>query len=403
MTSRAGSWIAWSVAAIAAAALVVGWTLDQALRNRDLPSQEADPATGVAFAAMALLGVFLAHKRPDNGLGWLFLGVGAVAGLSLVTPNYALYSVHVQELPGTALIGWFSAWLWLPTIGSVMTFFFLLFPTGHVPGPRWRWVFRMAVAAIVGLCLAMALKPGRLGEEELPIVNPFGVEGLGPILDVVGASAGILFAAATVASLVSLVFRFRRGSQIERLQIKWFAFAAGINVTSILIEILFPAVFAALPRFVDDTVFGMQVLLLPVTAALAILRYRLYEIDVIINRALVYAALTAVLLGSYLVIVLTLSRLLDPVTRDSDVAVAASTLAVAALFRPLRARIQAFIDRRFYRAKYDAVAALDRFGARLRDEVDIELVRSDVLGLVADTMQPSHASLWLRREGAEAR
>jgi hypothetical protein len=201
----------------------------------------------------------------------------------------------------------------------------------------------------------------------------------------------LVLALICLVALVAVILRFVRSTGAERLQLKWFTFAASILVVSIFLEEIFGA---------TGVFFSIGMLGLPIAMGIAILRYRLYEIDMIINRALVYGLLTGLAIAVYLGLVFALQILLEPLTEDSDLSIAASTLAVAALVRPLRSHIQAFIDRRFYRRKYDAKQALQNFSSRLRDEVELDVVRDDVLGVINATVQPAHASLWLRPEGA---
>jgi hypothetical protein len=280
----------------------------------------------------------------------------------------------------------------------LFTFIPLLLPGGKLPSRRWRPVARLgALAAALWVGSAM-FAPGPLVEFESNIQNPLGIPVLGGLIDLAKTVLGPVVLAIPLLGIASLVMRPRRADGTERQQLKWIAFGAATIPLCFGSIWTYERIIGDLSDVTVTLIIIVAILAFPVSIAVAMLRYRLYDIDVIINRTLVYGALTAALLAAYLLIVVALSRVLDPVTRESDVAVAASTLAVAALFRPLRARIQGFIDRRFYRAKYDATRALDTFGTRLRDEVDLDLVRSDVLGVVGETLQPVHASLWIKPE-----
>ena len=290
---------------------------------------------------------------------------------------------------GGAWAAWLGSWLFLPPLFGMPPLLFLLFPDGRPLSRRWRWAVALAATAIVLQAAGAALKPGELVDAQVAgIDNPAGVPG-GDRLEAFGALLGL---ASIVVATVSLTLRFRRARGDERLQLKWVAAAAVLFGLSCLVAAAIWTVVGGLPP-------GGQLLILvafstiPVAAAIAILRHRLYDIDVVINRALVYGALTATLGATYLGLVLLVGLALG----QSGFAVAVSTLAVAALFRPARARIQAAVDRRFYRRRYDAALTLEAFGGRLRDELDLDSLGADLRGVVRDTVQPAHVSLWLRR------
>ncbi len=347
----------------------------------------------VATLVFASSGALLTSKRPENAVGWLFAAVGLVFALLTAGEVYAGIPL-IQGRDGGVIyqVAWITSWAWMIFVG-LTAFAILLFPTGHLPGPRWhRRATWMAVGFAVG-CLSLALAPGPLTNFPKHITNRYALPP-GLVTDALWY-AGFAFIGAVVAAAVAAIQRFRASTGLERQQMKLFALAAAVLAGSLVTYAVSEAVAPAATDAVA-VVMSIAIMAIPVAMTIAILRYRLYDIDVVINRALVYTVLTAALLGSYLLLVVSLSRVLDPVTRDSDVAVAASTLAVAALFRPLRTRIQGFIDRRFYRAKYDAARAVATFAARLRDEIEVDAVRSGMLGVVAATVQPRHASLWLR-------
>jgi hypothetical protein len=274
---------------------------------------------------------------------------------------------------------------------ALFTFFFLLFPNGRLPSRRWRPVAWLAGFALGGILFG-AFAPGSLLTSE--VENPFGAAGTtGDIVAAVYGLGWTLSLIANLAAAISVVVRFRHARGEERLQIKWVAFAAGLNAFT------FVATYTVLQEVwkdADPVVPILGLVAIPIAAAFAIFKRRLYDIDVVINRTLVYGALTAILAGIYLGSVLLLQLALRPLTEESNLAIAVSTLAVAALFRPARARIQAAVDRRFYRRKYDAARTLERFGTRLRDEVDLDALGSELRRVVTDTMQPASVSLWLR-------
>ncbi|MDQ3963818.1 MAG: hypothetical protein M3277_07910 [Actinomycetota bacterium] len=326
----------------------------------------------------ASVGAFILARRPHR-IAWLFLGfglfVGATGAVFQACESDMFQGLRTSFVCAESRLG---AALW-PANYAFFGALLLLFPDGRLPSRRWRWIATLFVLSWSAASAGALVGGDRFVEERLGFVLPLAVYSL-------------------IAVATAPLFRARRSDPTEKKQLRYLAYVIAVTL-ALVVLVLVPADLLGL-RWLFD---GASALLLfnaalgvPISIGVAILRYRLYEIDLIINRTLVYAVLTAVLLGSYLLIVVALSRILDPVTRDSDIAVAASTLAVAALFRPLRARIQAFIDRRFYRAKYDAERALEGFGARLRDEIEVDVVRADVLGVVRDTLQPSHASVWIK-------
>ncbi|HZJ51313.1 MAG TPA: hypothetical protein VFF07_10840 [Actinomycetota bacterium] len=293
---------------------------------------------------------------------------------------------------------------WIPPIGLMGTFLILLFPDGHLPSPRWRKLAWLSAAAMTVSFLIILIAPGNFAESGHPeIENPLGVEVLRPFLG--AALSGIaLIPLCIVGSAASLIQRFRRARGHERLQLKWLAAAGGVVAAAYLCAaaLLLPQAISGREvsgsgwnGLIGDIVIYMFVLI-PLAIGVAILRHRLYDIDLIINRALVYGLLTAGLTIAYLITVTVLQSVLRPVTGQSELAVAGSTLAVAALFRPSRMRTQAFIDRRFYRTKYDAEHTLATFSAKLRDEIDLDALSSELVALVNDVMEPRQVSLWLR-------
>jgi hypothetical protein len=356
-----------------------------------LEGEAAVVAVSVAFvSAFGVVGALLASRRPSNPLGWIMGIAGLGLALAAFGDTYA-YS-YVQDpddgLPGAALGLWLSSWGWMAAIGPAATFLLLLFPTGRPPSPRWRPVAWLAAA---GLALGLPGAAFRAGAYEgyNGIENPIGLPGAAFV-------GGIGLAALTLAAVLSaasLFARYRRAGFQERQQLKWLLFAGAVVALVIVVTLGLEAAGVTLS---DDVLNGLvtgSVAGLPVAIGIAILRHRLYDIDVVINRTVVYGALTVILAGAYLGSVLLLQLVLSP---DSDLAIAGSTLAVAALVRPARRRIQELVDRRFFRRKYDAQQTLDSFGGRLRNEVDIEALGGELRGVVRETMQPTHVSLWLK-------
>jgi hypothetical protein len=373
--------LAWSLAGACVALVLSSLALLLAVSHAGDVSQYyyEDAAVAVAFA---LLGAVVANHRPANPIGWLFLAIGLSGAVGVVSNEYVHYTLATAPgaLPGGPVVAWLSLWIWWPAYGLV-PLVLLVFPDGRLLSPRWRWAVWLAGAGVALLTLGIAATtlgdPVRfaLSEEE-----PGGLAGL--VLAVSVGAAAVSF----LAGLASLALRWRRAWGNEREQLKWVAFAAGLAlVANIVLQIL------QLPGL------GLAgVVLVPVGAAVAILRYRLYDIDRLISRTVAYGLLTALLGLVYVAGVFVFGRLLNPGGEDSTLAVAASTLAVAALFQPARRRIQELVDRRFNRRKYDAAKTVEDFSARLRNEIDLDTLSAELLAVVNQTMQPSGVSLWLR-------
>jgi hypothetical protein len=347
----------------------------------------------LSFVAFTPMGALIASRRPENPIGWIACGIGLLEVASLAVYEYATRALLVDpgSLPGGELASWLSAWTWAPGLASVV-FLMLLFPTGSPPTRRWRWVGWVAAANILVLIgSVMSLWPRR-GAALLRDTLPSG-----PLESVVEIAWTVMLVLLLV-SFASLIVRFRRSRGEERQQLKWIAFVAAV-VSVLLFNELFLLEWlgagATTFGIVSEHLLNLSAATFPIAAGIAILKYRLYDIDLVINRTLVYGALTALLAFAYFVIVVALQNII-PGADDSDLTIAGSTLAVAALFRPLRARVQGFIDRRFYRRKFDAQRTLESFSSRLREDVDLDHLSADLLGVVRDTMQPAHASLWLR-------
>jgi hypothetical protein len=340
----------------------------------------------------ATLGALIVSRRPGNTIGWLFFVSAVAGGMQFFSGQYATVALSGStRLPVGPYAAWLSTLMQFSAVSTII-FLIMLFPTGRLLSPRWR-----AVAWAVGLVLAvslisLALSPGPI-QDFAPTPNPFGVGVVVP--GFLQALVGWLGLACIVAVVVSLVLRFYRSRGEERLQLKWFVYAATLGILAILLADFVPE---PLGVWIANLAWTVAPLGLPVSAGIAILRYRLYDIDLIVNRTLVYGSLTASLALVYVGSVASLQYVLRATTGEtSQLVVVASTLAIAALFNPLRRRIQNFVDRRFYRRKYDAAKTLERFGARLRDETDLEQLNAELLSVVRDTMQPKHASLWLRK------
>jgi hypothetical protein len=387
MTDRRARRLAWTFVALAFMLLAASSVLYAA---------GSGVALSVIISAIVLVfsgvGVLIAIRHPDNAIGWIFLSVAVSAGFAEIVHAYADYWVSgnggSEALAKAA--AWYGGLSWVPFILVPATFLLLLFPDGHLLSRRWRPIAWCAVVGIVGGFVADGLTPGPL-EDYPQLMNPFGVTS--PLLDPLRGLLTLVLLVGIAGSAASLIVRLRRSTGEQRMQIKWLALAGGVAAVTFPIALVG---YGVQDGAISNVAIMLSVLGLPVAAGVAILRYRLYDIDVVINRTLVYGALTATLAGTYLGSVLLLQLALGGLTSDSNLAIAGSTLAVAAIFRPARARIQGVVDRRFYRRRYDARRTLESFSARLRDEVDLSALDAELRGIVAQTMQPEHVSLWLR-------
>lgn len=335
-------------------------------------------------------GANLAWRRPRNAVGWLLLWVGVVAATQVLGSEYSIVGVigSAQPLPGAVFMAWLVSWIWLTEVTLVAVFLLQLFPDGHFVSIRWRAVAWFgALSALVGAFL-MAFNAGPLNNAQYVTTNPYALFDLPTLAPFYYAMGGL--AVSGFGSAASLFVRYRRARGIERQQLTWLAFEAMILAIAVVVGSFdqsdkWPSVFLI-----------AAIALAPVMVGIAVFRYRLYDIDVVINRAIVYGATTALIALAFVAGIIVLQSILRPFTSGSEIAVAVSTLVSVALAQPLRARIQGFVDRRFYRARYDAARTLDAFSDRLREEVDLDAVRADLLRAVGDTVQPAHASVWLR-------
>jgi hypothetical protein len=392
MSDRGSRRLPWGLAAFGVLLMSVAQGLALATGSG---AQWSDAFIWAIALVFSVVGALIASRHPDNAIGWLFLWAGVAAGIGALASSYADY--WVDDRNGPALLGKTAAWYgdisWIPFILVPSTFLLLLFPDGRLLSRRWRPVAWCAAGGIAGIFVTQGLHAGRL-EDHPQLMNPYGVES--PVLEPFMGLAFLVMAVAIAGSSASLIVRFHRARGEQRQQIKWLAFAGAVAAACVIV---FTPLYDVVGEDVANAAMMLGALGLPLAAGVAILRYRLYDIDVVINRTLVYGALTATLAAAYLGCVLLLQPLLNGVTGDSGLAVAVSTLAVAALFRPARERIQEVVDRRFYRRKYDAAQTLERFGAQLRDEVDLNALRAELHSVVAETMQPAHVSVWLRSSG----
>jgi hypothetical protein len=342
---------------------------------------------GIGFTAV---GAIVALRRPANPIGWLLLGTGFFAALGAFGIEYGIYAIvgRAIALPGGVFGAWLGSWTWVFYVGGFLPFVALLFPNGRLLSRRWRPLGGGVILSVVVTTVFMAFKSGPL--QGAPYAdNPFTLLP-GSLVDVLGAISVASILPVNGGAAWSVVLRFRRSTGIEREQIKWLAFSAVPIAAAGFVS-------AVLPDKLGQVLFVFLLLSVPVAVGVAVLRYRLYDINVLINRTLVYGTLSATLIMTYVATVVLFGAILRTFTSGSELAVAVSTLATLALVQPLRRRIQKAVDRRFYRSRYDAARTLDAFNVRLRDQVDLDAVRGGLLDAVHDTVQPSQASLWLRR------
>jgi hypothetical protein len=356
--------------------------------------------------AFPLVGFLLTRKQPSNAIGWILLGTGLLWGLrAFWFDGYLRWTLLVQpgSLPWPEVVGSLTFPLWAPWIGLMGTFLILLFPDGRLPSSRWRPLAWASGTSIVLVYLLGVVRPGPV--EQAPVDdlrNPFGIAALLPVTPELDAVV-LLLPLCVLGCAAAVIVRFRRARDVERLQLKWLAAAGGLVAGGYAV-LMATGAYEALTQQTGSTpawleivmeVYFLSFVLIPLAIGIAVSRHGLYGIDRLVSRALSYALVTASLLGVYLAVVTAVSSL---TARGDSVAVAASTLAVAALFQPLRRRVQARVDRRFNRTRYDAAQTVDQFRLRLRDEVDLDAVRDDLLAVVRSTVQPEAAGLWLRPE-----
>ena len=397
LQARTTARLAWMACGLAltllAAGLVLLWTRPDGPAPEGYASRAEQAISLVSLLGPPLLGGLLAARRPANPYGWLWLAYGVGWAVVGFTNAYAIY---VSASGGDGLPWWAGSIAWtgdvvfVPLLG-LTTLILLLFPDGRPPSRRWRWVTRAIGVTVVVTTVAGALLPA---DEADPIGNPLAVQGSIEALADTVANVGIttLFLA-ILLSAVLLLLRFRRARGLQRQQLKWLAYGGGFLAAYILLDIISQVPPGLVDALIEALTFGA----LYVGVGVAVLRYRLYDIDRLINRTLVYGLLTALLAGVYAAIVLVVGQVFGGVGGEPPSwAVAGATLAVAALFQPARRRIQAVVDRRFNRRKYDAAKTVEAFSRRLREEVDLDALSGELLGVVDQTMQPTQASIWLR-------
>jgi hypothetical protein len=382
---------AWTLWALAMLALVAVVWLNHLLVRAGRPDLTLDPLLVVAGVSAPTVGAVLATRRPAHPVGWLLLAYGLFLGATGVTARYGPYGLLVRPgaLPAASLVAWYYPAFATAAL-ACMGFVLLLTPTGSLPSPRWRWWAIVAAAAPLASLLAVPLAPKPSGSFQ-PLDSPFDLQALdGALLIIDQVTLAVTILAIMVAA-GSLVVRFRRACGVERQQLRWIALAAALIALAALVGLATLAV--GTTRLIGSVTTQFCVAALPVAVGAAILRYRLYDLDRIITRTLAYGLLTLLLGGGYAGVVLGFGQLLG---RDSPLVVAGATLAVAAAFQPARRRIQQAVDRRFNRRRYDAAQTVQAFSARLRQQVDLDSLTAELVGVVEQTMQPTSVSLWLR-------
>jgi hypothetical protein len=401
LSTRLASWLAWSACALSLT--LTGTALVLLAANRSHPNVHVfDYGTvlTVITVSTAPVGALIASRRPQNPLGWIICAIGLGSGIEHFAGQYAIYALLLSEptsLSGGEVFAWIASWLWVPSAG-LLVFLLLLFPDGRLASGLWRWFAWLSAAALTAGTVSAAFLPGPI-DGLGPVRNPLGIEGTRQLLGpVVSGSAALAEGLLALVAAVSLLLRLRHARGEERQRIKWFAYAITMMAGSFFLT--YTVAESIDVWWVWWAGFGLtmaSVLGVQLSIGIAILKHRLFDIDLLINRTLVYTTLTATLALLYLGAIVVLQRLFVVLTGErSTLAVVASTLLIAALFNPLRGRIQGFIDSRFYRRKYDATRILAAFNARLREETDLDALGEDLAGVARETMQPDHVSLWLR-------
>jgi hypothetical protein len=387
MSTRALAWLAWSVCALSLAFTALSFLLIPLILSLNTPIYFFWLGLTVLAIGYSVIGAIIASRLPNHPIGWLLCAIGLIAAVDHFAGEYAVYALlaRSEALSGGQAMLWLQSWFWMLFVGLTV-FLLLLFPNGRLPSGRWR-PFAWASVAItsVGVIYSSVISP-----DVRPDAPPNPIQQLVLLLGLVAAA--------------SVVVGRRNARGIERQQIKWLLYAGAISFAGPMFQITVSYVLrleGSWALWVGNLLVGIGGLGIPIAIGVAILRYRLYEIDIVINRTLVYGSLTALLALVYFGGVATTQALFRALTgqeQQPQLAVVISTLVIAALFNPLRYRIQAFIDRRFYRRKYDARKTLEAFSAKLRDETDLEALNNELVGVVRETMQPAHVSLWLRPE-----
>src|SRR5216683_1076053 len=389
---RTAFWLAWFTWGLYLVIAIV--TLLFKMKNA--PSEWlSDIFNALVLLAFATVGALIASRHPQNPIGWIFCISTLLWALGVFLLEYAVYALITipGSLPAGALMGVFGGWARGTGWFLMLTFLLLLFPNGHLPSSRWRPLARLIVGLLAAFTITSLRAPYSSDTRLATVHNPIGIPGASDLFDLLTTLISLGLLATVIPCIVAVVLRFRRARGDERQQLKWFAYGTTLSILMLIAIVIL--VFSN--NGAPDTFFFLAVVCIPISAGIAILRYRLYDIDVLINRTLVYGSLTALLALLYFSLIFALQSLFQGMFHQNNaVAIVVSTLVIAALFQPLRHRIQRVIDRRFYRRKYDAARTLAQFSATLRNEVDLQQLRESLVAVVEETMQPAHVSLWVR-------
>jgi hypothetical protein len=386
------AWASWAISAALA-----GFVAISAARSATAGADARFPFEEFTLAVtFPTVGTLIATRRPRNPIGWIFCAIGLSHALSIFSPYgiLLLASADADAIPFAGRLAWIAVWPWWAPGFGLLAFLFLLFPNGRMLSPRWSWLGWLASVGMVMLVLPQVIFSWNFTIPQLlDISSSMESTSVGHIANMIVIAGLVLLLISAFTATISLIQRLRHAVGIERQQLKWFAYACAVFIVARLIILVF---FGDHPEMPLAIALGVLTIAgIPLAVGIAILRYHLYDIDIIIRRTLVYSILSLTLGLVYVGSIVLLQQLVAPLTGGSELAIVASTLVIAALFNPLRKRIQNLIDRRFYRRKYDAAKVLAAFGATARDETDLEQLTAEMLRVVDETMQPEFVGLWL--------
>jgi hypothetical protein len=400
MSKRSAFWLAW-FAWVLYLIIAIANLLFEIRDSHDPATLFNDIFGAIILLAFITIGSLIASRRPDNLIGWLFCISTLLWALGDFFLEYATYTLITApgSLPAGALVGAIGNWSRGVGFYLMLTYLLLLFPDGHLPSPRWRFLAWLIAGLLVAHMIATLLSPypyANLDPRLAGVRNPLGIMVGNDLVDALASFIPLLLFPTVVACIVAVILWFRRSQGVPRQQLKWFAYGTALSI--LMIAVIIGLTFSSVTGSGASWPFYLAVVCIPISAGIGILRYRLFDIDVLINRTLVYGGLTTMLLAIYLVLVFGGQYLLSSfLGHNNTVVLVVSTLLVAALFQPLRGRVQQLVDRRFYRSKYDATKVVAGFTDTLRQEVNLEQLYEHLLAVVQETVQPAYLSLWLRK------